>query len=219
MVKRIAAVICVLLAMPFLALSQGRVPRESYSSSPPLAKNEAERRILAVLAKMVKFHQTYESVPMADGKALWLLAEAADAKRIAEIGTGTGYSGLWFCLALEGTDGHLTTFEINHERAMLARKHFQEAGVEKLVTIVEGNAHQTISRLEAPIDVAFIDTGEASYVDYLNKLLPVVRPGGLVLAHTPEMHPNYVKAVTTNPDLETIFYMQGRGLAVTLKKR
>jgi predicted O-methyltransferase YrrM len=120
MVKRTTAIIGVLLAAPFLVFPQERGPRESYSSGPPLAKTEAERKILAVLDEMVKSHQTYLNVPMADGKALWLLAEAADAKRIAEIGTSTGYSGLWFCLALEGTGRHLTTFEINHSRALLA---------------------------------------------------------------------------------------------------
>ena len=46
-----------------------------------------------------------------------------------------------------------------------------------------------------------------------------MRPGGLILAHNVDMVPDYVKAVTTNADLETIFYMEGAGLAVTLKKR
>ena len=219
MMKRVAVIIGVLLAMPFLAFPQERGPRESHSSSRPLAKSDEERKILAVLDEMVKSQQTYLSVPMADGKALWLLAEAADARRVAEIGTSTGYSGLWFCLALESRGGHLTTFELNHGRALLARKHFQEAGVEQLVTIVEGNAHETVERLKGPIDVAFIDADKEGYVDYLNKLLPLVRPGGLILAHNVDMVPDYVKAVTTNADLETIFYMQGAGLAVTLKKR
>ena len=47
------------------------------------------------------------------------------------------------------------------------------------------------------------------YVDYLNKILPLVRPGGLILAHNVDMVPGYVKVVTTNPNLETIFYMEG----------
>ena len=46
-----------------------------------------------------------------------------------------------------------------------------------------------------------------------------MRPGGLILAHNVEMVPDYVKAVTTNPELETIFYTEGAGLAVTLRKR
>jgi predicted O-methyltransferase YrrM len=91
--------------------------------------------------------------------------------------------------------------------------------VEKLVTVVEGNAHEQIAKLKAPVDVAFIDAEKPGYVDYLNKLLPVVRPGGLILAHNVDQVPDYVKAVTGNPDLETIFYMEGAGIAVTLKKR
>jgi caffeoyl-CoA O-methyltransferase len=57
------------------------------------------------------------------------------------------------------------------------------------------------------------------YLDYLKKMLPLVRPGGLILAHNLNMVPDYVKAVTTNPDLETVFYMEGNQLGVTLKKR
>src|SRR5207244_605061 len=51
------------------------------------------------------------------------------------------------------------------------------------------------------------------------EMLPLVRPGGLILAHNLNMVPDYVKAVTTNPDLETVFYMEGNQLGVTLKKR
>jgi predicted O-methyltransferase YrrM len=53
----------------------------------------------------------------------------------------------------------------------------------------------------------------------LKKLLPLIRPGGLVLAHNVEMVREYVREVTSRPDLETIMYMEGGGLAITLKKR
>ena len=169
-----------------------------------------------MLDRMVKSHETYLSVPVQDGQALRLLTEATDAKNVVEIGTSTGYSGLWFCLALLGTNGRLTTFEIDHQRASMAQEHFKEAGVEKIVTLIEGDAHELVSKLKGPIDVAFIDADKSGYVDYLNKLLPLVRPGGLILAHNMDMVPDYVKAVTTRADLETIFYKEGGGLAVTL---
>jgi caffeoyl-CoA O-methyltransferase len=172
-----------------------------------------------VLDEMVTYHRTYLSVPMQDGRALRLLTEAAEAKKVVEIGTSTGYSGLWFCLALERTDGRLTTFEIDHQRASIAREHFKKAGVEEIVTVVEGDAHEQVRKLKGPIDVVFIDADKSGYVDYLNKLLPLVRPGGLILAHNTDMVPDYVEAVTTNGDLETIFYLEGAGLGVTLKKR
>jgi predicted O-methyltransferase YrrM len=88
-----------------------------------------------------------------------------------------------------------------------------------MVTVVEGDAHAQVAKLKAPIDVVFIDADKAGYVDYLNKIPPLVRPGGVILAHNVGMVPEYVKAVTTNPNLETIFYMEGGGLGVTLKKR
>jgi len=122
-------------------------------------------------------------------------------------------------IALQRRGGKLTTFEIDPGRAATARKHFQQAGVNQMVTIVEGDAHQTITRLKEPIDVVFIDADKEGYTDYLNKLLPLVRPGGLILAHNVDMVEEYVKKVTSNPDLETIFCMQGEGLSVTLKKR
>jgi len=177
-----------------------------------------EEKILSVLRRMVDTHQTYLSVPEADGRALRLLAEAIGAKNVVEIGTSTGYSGLWFCLALRKTGGHLTTFEIDHSRAEQARRHFKEANADGLVTVVEGNAHEQVAQVKAPVDLAFIDADKEGYVDYLNKLLPKLRPGGLLLAHNLDMVPDYVKAVTANPSLETIFYREGHGLVVTLKK-
>jgi predicted O-methyltransferase YrrM len=138
---------------------------------------------------------------------------------VVEIGTSTGYSGLWFCTALQNTGGKLTTFEIDPGLAALARKHFQQAGVQDIVTIVEGDAHQTVTKLKGPVDIVFIDADKEGYLDYLNKLLPLVRPGGLILAHNVDTAPDYVRAVTTNPDLETTFFSLGNGLGITLKKR
>ena len=88
-----------------------------------------------------------------------------------------------------------------------------------MVTIIQGDAHELVTKLKGPIDVAFIDADKSGYVDYLNKLSPLVQPGGLILAHNVDMVPEYVKGVTSSAYFKTIFYMEGGGLAVTLKKR
>lgn len=218
--KRYTAVTAsVLLPMCFMALFQQSRKGEFPWSNPPIAERGSEKKIVGVLDRMVKAHETYLSVPFQDGKALRLLTEATGAKNVVEIGTSTGYSSLWFCLALQKTNGHLTTFEIDHQRASMAQEHFKEAGVENMVTIIEGDAHELAAKLKAPIDIVFIDADKSGYLDYLNKLLPLVQPGGLILAHNVDMVPDYVKAVTTRADLETIFYMEGAGLSLTLKKR
>jgi caffeoyl-CoA O-methyltransferase len=185
----------------------------------PQGNSEAEKKILAVLDQAQKSGALYANVPVADGRMLRLLTEAAGATRVVEIGTSTGLSGLWLCMALQKTGGTLTTFEYDAGRAATARRHFKEAGVDGLVTIVEGDAHKTIARLKEPIDVLFIDADKEGYVDYLNKLLPLVRPGGLILAHNVGTTGDYDTLVTGNRSLETLFYMEGGGLGITLKKR
>jgi predicted O-methyltransferase YrrM len=211
-----------------VTLGQGPPPprrgfgRGRETAPPPLAKTESEKRILAVLAKVNDSGRTFASVPPADGRMLRLLAESVNAKNVVEIGTSTGYSGLWFSLALEKTGGRLTTFEIDGGRAAMARKHFQQAGVEHMITVVEGDAHEKVQALKASVDIVFIDADKEGYVDYLEKVLPLVRPGGLILAHNVNMGmvaDGYVRQVTSNPDLETVFYTEGAGLSVTLKKR
>jgi predicted O-methyltransferase YrrM len=224
MLKRIVCVLYVLSLTATLAAQPpgrfggGRMRGQSLASQ-SLARDDAERRILATLGSIASNQETYLSVPAQDGMALRLLAETAGAKNIVEVGTSTGYSGLWLCLALRSTGGHLTTFEIDPGRAAMAAKHFKEAGVNQMVTIVQGDAHANLTKLKGPVDLVFIDADKEGYLDYLNKLLPLVRPGGLILAHNIETASDYVNAVAKNADLETIFYMQGGGLGVTVKKR
>jgi caffeoyl-CoA O-methyltransferase len=156
------------------------------------------------------------------GRLLRILTEAIKAKQVVEIGTSNGYSGLWICLGLQATGGKLITHEIDPDSAALAQANFRRAGVEKMVTLVLGDAHKTVTRLKEPIDLLFIDADKPGYLDYLHQLLPLVRPGGLILAdnmHQPKPSPDFIQAITTNPNLETIFLnMESTGISVTLKK-
>jgi predicted O-methyltransferase YrrM len=193
--------------------------------SSPIARNDEEGRILEVLAEMAANEGGgMRNVSPEDGRLLRLLTEATDAKHVVEIGTSNGYSGIWFCLALRATDGRLTTHEIDAGRAALARANFERAGVDRLVTLVEGDAHEEVTKLQGPIDILFLDADKSGYIDYLEKLLPLMPPGGLVLAHNMQRNmadPKYLEAITSNPDLETIFLHRSLfgGVGVTLKKR
>ncbi len=196
-----------------------------FQKRPPLPGDEPEKRILKVLDEICTGPNSgIISVPPEDGRILRLLTEAVGARNVVEIGTSNGYASIWFCLALRTTGGKLTTFEIDPGRAAMARENFRRAGVEKFVTVVEGDAHKTVTGLKESIDILFIDADKSGYLDYLNKLLPLVRPGGLVLAHNTSdvasKMQDYLEAITTNPALETIFlHEQASGLSVTLKKR
>ncbi len=200
----------------------GAMEVDSDLSKPLVPKDDGEKRILAAL-EQARAGQRYANVSTADGRLLRQLTESLGAKRVVELGTSTGESGLWFAMALRKTGGHLFTHDIDAGRIKVARANFKKGGVLDLITIVEGDAHQTALKNTDPIDVLFIDAEKEGYDAYLKELLPYVRPGGLILAHNmrrPAPNPRYVEAITTNPDLDTTFVlMDGAGIGITLKKR
>lgn len=205
-------------------LSENQLGRASGRElkKPPMARSAQEKKILAVLDAMSR-ERWYANVAPTDGRFLRQLTEAVGAKRVVEIGTSTGYSAIWFALALRSTGGTLYTHEIDPERIGMGRANFKKAGVEEIITVIQGDAHETVKQHKEPIDIVFLDADKGGYIDYLNKLLPLVRPGGLILAHnmrSPRPDPRYIEAITANPDLETTFVlMEGAGIGVTLKKR
>ena len=137
----VAAMAAVLVMGAFLLLAQ----RGGTLGNQPLAKDDAERLILDV-SKQVPRRM---NVPMEDGRLIRTLTEAIGAKHAVEIGTSTGYSGLWFSLGLRATGGKLTTFEIEPDVAATAREIFAKAGVSDIVNVVVGDAHEAVSQLGA----------------------------------------------------------------------
>ncbi|MHC4549282.1 MAG: O-methyltransferase [Planctomycetota bacterium] len=206
-----------------VAPAQDRGAHPVARETAPLAKTPAEKKILDVLQALDRDRRGHMNVPREDGRLLRVLVEAMNAQTVVEIGTSNGYSALWLCLGLQQTGGRLITYEIDPRRAGWARANLARAGVEDRVTIVLGDAHETVKRLEATIDLLFLDADKAGYLDYLEKLLPRVRPGGLILSHNmhrPRPDPRFIQAITTNPEVETLFLnMQAAGMALTLKKR
>lgn len=191
------------------------------SDTLPVPRDGKEKEIFSVLEGIASTQMGMLNVPMDDGRLLRLLTETMGAKHVVEIGTSNGYSGLWFLMALQTTGGRLTTFEIDPEKVKLANSNFKKAGVDKLVTVIEGDAHENVKKLKGPIDLLFIDADKDGYLDYLNKLLPLVRPGGLIITHNwNSMNQDYIDALTKNPDLETLIQnIQLGGVGVTLKKQ
>jgi predicted O-methyltransferase YrrM len=201
---------------------QGSMEAESGPSKAPLPKDDGEKRILAAL-EQARGGERYANVSTADGRLLRKLTAATGAKRVVELGTSTGESGLWFSLALRKTGGKLYTHDIDPGRIAVARENFKRAGVDDIVVITEGDAHETAPWNKDPIDILFIDAEKEGYAAYLKELLPYVRPGGLIIAHNmqrPSPDPAYIQAITTDPNLDTSFVlMDGAGVGITLKKR
>lgn len=221
MIRMAALALLLVVVVPACAQRRGfgRGMGPSGESSPPKAQDDAERLVLDTINAAVQNGDLYANVPAADGRLLRMLVEASNAKNVIEIGASTGLSGMWIALGLRKTGGKLTTFELDRGRAASARANYKRAGVGGLVTLVEGDAHENVRKLKEPVDVVFIDADKEGYVDYLKTLLPLVKPGGLILAHNADMIGEYLREVNANPDLDTVIYSTGGGMAITLKKR
>jgi predicted O-methyltransferase YrrM len=118
------------------------------------------------------------------GKLLHLLARLAGARRVLEVGTLGGYSTIWLARALPA-DGHLTTLEIDPDRADLARANLERAGLAERVTVRIGPAADTLASLAAegagPFDLVFIDADKPGNPEYFAWAMRLARPGSLIV--------------------------------------
>jgi predicted O-methyltransferase YrrM len=116
------------------------------------------------------------------GKLLELLARAAGARRIMEVGTLGGYSTICLARALP-EDGKLITLEIDPRHAEVARANLQRAGFADKVELRVGPALEMLATLEGaePFDLVFIDADKQNNANYVRASMPLARPGTLIL--------------------------------------
>jgi caffeoyl-CoA O-methyltransferase len=138
------------------------------------------------------------NLPLVDaevGALLRVLALAVGARRILEIGTAIGYSGIWLAGALP-PDGMLITMEMNPDRVRIARDNFERAGLADRVSVVAGDAQRMIAKVAGPFDLIFQDGNKELYVPLLERTVELLRPGGLLVTDNVlwdgEVVPGYV---------------------------
>ena len=122
-------------------------------------------------------------LPLVDaevGALLRVLATSIGASRILEIGTAIGYSGIWLARGLPA-DGMLVTMELDEGRAAEARENFARAGVSSRVSVVVGDAQLKIAKVAGPFDLIFQDGAKKLYSPLLDRLVALLRPGGLLI--------------------------------------
>src|SRR5581483_4757159 len=137
------------------------------------------------------------------GALLRVLATAIGATQILEVGTAIGYSGIWLAGALPPT-GMLMTLELDEQRAREARENFVRAGVADRTTVIVGDASLKLAKLSGPFDLIFLDTDKQLYLPLLDRLVALLRPGGLLVTDNVlwdgEVVPGYVAAPTRRPE-------------------
>lgn len=118
-----------------------------------------------------------------EGALLRLLVEVSGAQRVLEIGTFTGYSALTMAEALPSA-GRIITCEVNPEHARIAQSFFDRSPHGAKIELRLGAALGTIGALTPaePFDFVFLDADKENYVRYFEALMPLLRPGGLLVA-------------------------------------
>jgi predicted O-methyltransferase YrrM len=114
------------------------------------------------------------------GALLRILATAVKATRILEIGTAIGYSGIWLAGALP-PGGMLITMEADPDRARQARDNFVRAGLEERAHVMVGDSNLLLAKLSGPFDLIFQDGDKLLYSPMLDRLVDLLRPGGLLV--------------------------------------
>ncbi len=129
------------------------------------------------------------------GALLHAIARAAGARRILEIGTAIGYSTIWLASALP-EDGMMITMEMSAERADRARANLTEAELDDRVSVMVGDATKFLHKVSGPFDVIFQDSDKKLYEPMLDRLVALLRRGGVLLTDnvlwSGEVIPGYV---------------------------
>lgn len=115
------------------------------------------------------------------GIFLEMFTSLLQPKRILEIGTFTGYSGICMARGL-ANDGLLYTIDINEELTPMVQRYLRKAGVAEKVKTLTGNALQIIPDLHETFDLVFIDADKTNYSNYYDLVIDRVRPGGYIIA-------------------------------------
>jgi predicted O-methyltransferase YrrM len=172
------------------------------------------------------------------GRLLHVLAASAVPGRILEIGTGYGSSGMHLASAL-APGGMLFTIERDPGRAAIARQHFERAGLASRVSVMVGEAARLVHKVAGPFDLIFQDGPKDLYEPLLDRLVGLLRPGGVLVSDNilwqgdviPEFRAEpvhseestailarYSQRLAADPRLVTVFLPVGDGVAVSVRR-
>jgi len=196
--------------------------------------NTQDALLEEVVASIAENGMPAISVSPSSGKLLTMLVAISGAKNILEIGALGGYSGI--CLARGfGSEGKLTSLELEERYAEVAERNLTKAGFGKQINYVTGPALESLEKLIADkntFDFFFIDADKENYENYLNGCLQLAEPGALILSDNvmaagsvvddlaePKRYTDIMKKyndlVANHPRLESLLIPIGDGVTVS----
>lgn len=112
---------------------------------------------------------------------LRVLIRMLKPQKVLEIGTATGYSAILMGEKLL-PGARITTIENYAVRISIARENIQKAGMEDVITLIEGDALEVLKGLPGGYDFIFMDAAKGQYIHYLPDVLRILQPGGVLVS-------------------------------------
>lgn len=183
-------------------------------------------------------HQNHVPIVQKDtAKFLEFMTSLKKPKKILELGTAIGFSSVLMYIS-SGTEPEIVTIERDPEMIELAKKNLSNLGLDKKITIREGDCLEVLKTLKDSFDLIFVDAGKGHYNHFLPECLRLLASDGIIIADnvlfrgmvaTDELVKrrkitivkrmrNYLDLVNSNQDLITSVIPIGDGIAVTKRK-
>ena len=197
-----------------------------------------EEEPLKKMREIASNTETYAPiVPSDTAQFLKTLLHITKPKRILEIGTAIGYSSI---LMAKNTpcDTEIITIERYEKVADIAINNIFNAGFEKKIRVVKGDACDIINWLDGDFDMVFMDGAKGQYIEFLPRILELLKTGGVlvtddVLYNDPNEEENattrhrkytivqrlrkYLEVINNHPKLITTVIESGEGMAISYK--
>jgi len=166
------------------------------------------------------------------GRFLELIARIKSPRRVLEIGSGVGYSALWFMKGM-GQKGKLETIEVDRRVAGELQGVIKKAGLQRRIKVHHGVALEVLRKLKGPYDLVFIDADKDEYPQYLQHAMKLTSLGSIILADNllwggatflpgvqregAEGIIEYTKRIFNDSRLSSLLIPLGDGLAVSYR--
>ena len=181
------------------------------------AEDAAER------AQGLPQEQRARAVVPTTGKFLFALVAPQTGCEVLEIGGSRGYSSIWLAAGVRQLGGRVLSLEHDPAKVEAWRRNVAEAGLEEWAELVEGDAFETIERIDDVFDVVFIDAEKDDYEELFGLARAKLEPGGLVVADNVLSHPDplaqYSAARQVDPTLVSVTVPLDRGLELSVVLR
>ncbi len=163
--------------------------------------------------------QRSRQVARTTGQFLFALVAPQTDCEVLEIGGSRGYSTIWLAAGVRHLGGRVLSLENDPEKTEAWRRNVADAGLELTAELIDGDAFETLRRIDDVFDIVFIDAEKEDYEALFELTRTKVEPGALVIADNVLSHEEtlgaYSRARQSDPTLESVTVPLDRGLELS----